>query len=126
MAYRGVEARYGREPGRYVRIRHGGSYSSVYMHLSRFHPNAKVGVEIRQGDIIGYVGKSGNATGYHLHYGLEQAGRYVDPISIQFPTAEPVPTNEWELFASQRGEWLTVLRQGQANLGLQIAGAGGM
>lgn len=121
-----VEARYGREPGRYVRIRHGGSYSSVYMHLSRLHPNAKAGVEVRQGDIIGYVGKSGNATGYHLHYGLEQAGRYVDPISIQFPTAEPVPTNEWELFASQRGEWLTVLRQGQANLGLQIAGAGGM
>lgn len=120
------EARYSAEPGRYVRIRHGGSYSSIYMHLSRFHANSKVGAEVRQGDVIGYVGKSGNATGYHLHYGLEQAGRYVDPIRVQFPVAEPVPAQAWELFGEQRDHWFAVLRDGQAKIDVQIAGAGGL
>ena len=77
-------------PGRYVKVRHGGSYSSVYMHLSRIAEGVRTGAEVRQGQLLGYVGKTGNATGYHLHYGLMQGGRYVDPIRLQMPAADPV------------------------------------
>ncbi len=120
-----VEAGYAPEAGRYVKIRHGGSYSSIYMHFSRFGAGAKVGVEVKQGDIVGYVGKSGNATGYHLHYGLLQGGRYVDPIDLQFPAAEPVPETDWAAFRAQRDQWIDELRQGQAQLDVAIAGGGG-
>lgn len=119
-----AEARYGAEPGRYVRLRHGGSYTTVYMHLSRIEGGIEPGTEVQQGDILGYVGKTGNATGYHLHYGLEQGSRYVDPLRLQFPAADPVPTDHWGRFAAQRDASLEALRSGQTNLTAAVAGAG--
>ncbi len=121
-----AEARYGAEPGRFVRLRHGGSYTSVYMHLSRIENGIAPGTEVKQGAILGYVGKTGNATGYHLHYGLEQGGRYVDPLRLQFPAAAPVPTNHWGRFVAQRDEVIEALRTGQANSAAAVAGAGGL
>ena len=117
-----LEAAYGREPGRYVKIRHGGSYSSVYMHMSRIHDGIKRGAEVKQGQTIGYVGKSGNATGYHLHYGLEQGDRYVDPVRLQLPAAEPIPPSHWDGFVEQRDRWLSKLRAGQASRTAVVAG----
>ncbi len=117
-----LEAGYGREPGRYVKIRHGGSYSSVYMHMSRINEGIKRGVEVRQGQTIGYVGKSGNATGYHLHYGLEQGNQYVDPVRLQLPAADPIPPASWDGFAEQRDRWLSKLRAGQAARTAVVAG----
>ena len=119
-----AEARYGAEPGRFVRLRHGGSYTSVYMHLSRIERGIKSGVEVKQGQILGYVGKTGNATGYHLHYGLEHGSRYVDPLRLQFPAANPVPADHWGRFVAQRDESLEALREGQANRFAAVAGAG--
>ncbi len=119
------EAAYGREPGRYVKIRHGGSYSSVYMHMSRIHSGIKRGVEVKQGQTIGYVGKSGNATGYHLHYGLEQGDRYVDPVRLQLPSADPIPPANWDGFVEQRDRWFNKLRAGQAARTAVVAGGGG-
>jgi len=86
-------------------------------------------MEIRQGQVLGYVGKTGNATGYHLHYGLMQGGRYVDPIRLQMPAADPVSQDSWGEFAGQRDGWLGMLRQGQVRLDVQVqiaGGAGGM
>jgi murein DD-endopeptidase MepM/ murein hydrolase activator NlpD len=120
-----IEAGYGSEPGRYVKIRHGGSYSSVYMHLSRIAEGVRTGVEVRQGQLLGYVGKTGNATGYHLHYGLMQGGRYVDPVRLQMPAADPVRPEVWSGFVEQRDRWLGLLRQGQVGLDVRIAGAAG-
>ncbi len=117
-----LEATYGRESGRYVKIRHGGSYSSVYMHMSRIHDGVKRGVEVKQGQTIGYVGKSGNATGYHLHYGLEQGDRYVDPVRLQLPAADPIPPANWDGFAEQRDRWLQRLRAGQVARTSVVAG----
>jgi len=119
-----TEARYGAEPGRFVRLRHGGSYTSVYMHLSRIEGGIERGAEVKQGQILGYVGKTGNATGYHLHYGLEQGDRYVDPLRLQFPAANPVPADHWGRFVAQRDEVIETLRSGQANRATAIAGAG--
>ena len=117
-----VEAGYGREPGSYVKIRHGGSYSSIYMHMSRIRDGIKRGAEVKQGQTIGYVGKSGNATGYHLHYGLEQGDRYVDPVRLQLPAADPIAPAHWDGFAKQRDHWLNRLRAGQASRTAVVAG----
>jgi murein DD-endopeptidase MepM/ murein hydrolase activator NlpD len=119
-----AEARYGAEPGRYVKLRHGGSYSSVYMHLSRIESGIAPGTEVKQGQVIGYVGKTGNATGYHLHYGLEQGSAYVDPMRLQFPAASPVPSDHWGRFVAQRDAALETLREGQAGRAAAVAGAG--
>ena len=116
-------AGYGREQGRYVKIRHGGSYSSYYLHLSRIESGMRRGVNVRQGDVIGYVGKTGLAAGYHLHYGLKQNGRYVDPLQIQFPAAEPVPANSRQAFVEQRDRSMGALRAGQTRrVTVQVAG----
>lgn len=123
-----LEAGYGAEPGRYVKLRHGGSYSSIYMHMSRIEGGVTRGVEVKQGQVIGYVGKTGTATGYHLHYGLIQGNRYVDPLRLQFPSADPIPASERGRFASQRDEAMERLRSGQSTRTLAVAGggAGGM
>lgn len=121
-----VEAGYGAEPGRYVKIRHGGSYSSIYMHLSRIAEDVTAGTAVSQGEVVGYVGKTGNATGYHLHYGLIQGKTYVDPLRLQFPAADPVPQEHQASFAAQRNRWFAMLRDGQSRLDVQVAGAGGL
>lgn len=121
-----VETAYSGEPGRYVKIRHGGSYSSIYMHLSRYAEGIRPGTAVTQGQVIGYVGKTGNATGYHLHYGLMQGDHYVDPLRLQFPAAEPVPREHWAEFTAQRDHWLGMLHDGQSRRDVQVAGAGGL
>ncbi|MDX2028689.1 MAG: M23 family metallopeptidase [Alphaproteobacteria bacterium] len=72
--------------GRYVRIRHNGSLSTAYGHMSRFAQNMHRGAQVNQGDVIGYVGMSGRATGPHLHYEVQVSGRQVNPMSINLPT----------------------------------------
>ncbi len=119
-----LEARYGAEPGRYVKLRHGGSYSSIYMHLSRIADGVSPGSEVRQGQVLGYVGKTGNATGYHLHYGLLQGGNYVDPLRLQFPAADPVPSEHWGRFVAQRDDAMQRLQDGRATRAAAIAGGG--
>ncbi|MGK9235800.1 peptidoglycan DD-metalloendopeptidase family protein [Inquilinus limosus] len=71
--------------GRYIRLRHNGKLSTAYAHLSRF-ARLKKGARVRQGDVIGYVGSSGMATGPHLHYEVLVAGSQVNPLSVDLPT----------------------------------------
>jgi murein DD-endopeptidase MepM/ murein hydrolase activator NlpD len=67
--------------GRHVEIDHGGDLVSAYSHLSRIHPAARVGHKVERGQIIGYVGSSGRATGPHLHFAIFENGRYVNPMT---------------------------------------------
>jgi len=77
--------------GNAVEIRHGGSVTTLYAHLSGFAKGIKAGTRVRQGDPIGYVGSSGYATGPHLHYEFKMAGVHQDPMRVALPKAEPVP-----------------------------------
>ncbi len=70
-------ATYGSAAGYYVKINHLDGYSSIYMHMTNYVVSA--GQNVSQGQLIGYVGKSGVATGYHLHFGISYNGAYVNP-----------------------------------------------
>jgi len=76
--------------GNVVVIRHQGTYSTLYGHLSRFAPELKTGARVGQGDTIGYVGMTGWATGPHLHYEFRVADQPRDPLTIALPTAQPI------------------------------------
>ncbi len=79
-----------KESGRIVRIRHNSVYETAYMHLSRFGNGIKPGVYVKQGDIIGYVGMSGLATGPHLDFRFYLNGSPIDPLKVKAPPVEPI------------------------------------
>lgn len=74
--------------GNYVKIKHNNTYSTQYLHMSRRAVN--VGQKVKQGDIIGYVGSTGLATGPHVCYRFWYNGKQVDPYAIKLPAAEPI------------------------------------
>jgi murein DD-endopeptidase MepM/ murein hydrolase activator NlpD len=69
--------------GRYIRIRHNSEYSTAYGHMSRFLKGLARGAKVRQGDVIGYVGATGLATGPHLHYEILKHGTQINPLSAK-------------------------------------------
>ncbi len=76
--------------GNYVRIKHNGVYTTVYMHLSKFGKGIKQGVYVKQGDVIGYVGSTGLSTGPHLDFRFYKNGQAIDPLKVEAPPVEPV------------------------------------
>ena len=86
--------------GRVVYVRHGRKYTTVYGHLSRFGAIHK-GSYVKMGQVIGYIGKSGWATGPHLHYEFRINNHHVDPLRVKFPDASPVPRKYLVRFRQQ-------------------------
>ena len=91
--------------GNQIALRHGGSYETHYLHLSRFAAGLKVGDRVRQKEVIGYVGTTGLSTGPHLDYRVRRAGTWVNPVKEAFPRAEQLPAQFAAKFAEYRG-WL--------------------
>ena len=87
-----------------MRIEHGGKLTSAYGHLSRLAPLIKEGVTVERGQVIGYVGATGLATGPHLHYALERDGSYVDPMRMTAAVDPPVPVAARRLFDRVQSE----------------------
>jgi murein DD-endopeptidase MepM/ murein hydrolase activator NlpD len=86
------EAGYTPNNGRYVKIKHNATYASGYLHFSAIADGIRAGVAVQQGDVIGYVGSTGLATGAHLCYRFWRNGVPVDPLREQLPdTSEPLP-----------------------------------
>ncbi len=90
--------------GRTVRVKHAGGYESEYMHMSAIAGGIAAGARVGQGELLGYVGMTGTATGPHLHYGLRRNGDYVNPITAHqnLPPGEPVPTAMRASFLAER------------------------
>jgi murein DD-endopeptidase MepM/ murein hydrolase activator NlpD len=76
--------------GNVIELRHHGAYTTLYAHLSRFAPQVKPGARVQQGEIIGYVGATGWATGPHLHYEFRINDEARDPLTIAMPSAGPM------------------------------------
>ncbi len=90
--------------GQAVTLKHGGAFSTLYGHLSRFHPGLRVGSHVEQGQVIGYVGATGLATGPHLHYELQVNGRHQNPITFKFPGATPLAPEHKQTFLRNAGQ----------------------
>jgi murein DD-endopeptidase MepM/ murein hydrolase activator NlpD len=83
-------ASYDRSNGYWVKIRHNSTYTTGYLHLSRFAKGVRPGKRVKQGDVIGYVGSTGLSTGPHLHYHFWKHGVPIDARSVDLPPSEPV------------------------------------
>ncbi|AZQ60922.1 hypothetical protein EI427_01435 [Flammeovirga pectinis] len=86
-----VAAQYSKYNGNYVKVRHNSVYTTQYLHMSKIKKGIRRGVKIKQGDIIGYVGKTGLATGAHLCYRFWKNGKQVDPRRQEIPSSDPLP-----------------------------------
>lgn len=76
--------------GNYLKIRHNSTYTTTYMHLNGFAKGIQKGSKVKQGDLIGYVGSTGISTGPHLDFRLNKNGTYINPLTFNPPSAEPV------------------------------------
>ena len=76
--------------GRMVRIRHKNAYETMYLHLRSFGPGIRRGARVKSGEIVGYVGSSGDSTGPHLDYRITRNGSYLNPLSAKFDPVEPL------------------------------------
>jgi murein DD-endopeptidase MepM/ murein hydrolase activator NlpD len=95
--------------GNTVQLRHTGNYQTMYLHLSRIA--VRRGARVDQGQVIGYVGATGLATGPHLDFRVRQRGRFVNPARVVFPPQPPVPQDELASFHRVRAEFQSRLDQ---------------
>jgi len=98
--------------GNLVKVRHENGFVSYYSHLSRFAKGLKVGQQVRQKQVIGYVGSSGLATGPHVCFRIAKEGRYIDPMRVASPIGPPVPAEQKPQFAAARDVLLAELDAG--------------
>ena len=89
--------------GKTVLLAHGNGYTTLYAHLSRYAKGIRRGARVRQGQVIGYVGSTGIATGPHLHYEFRINGVHRDPLTVELPPAAPLDTRELKKFRQAIG-----------------------
>ena len=103
--------------GRMVRIRHKNAYETMYLHLRSFGPGIRSGARIKSGDIVGYVGSSGDSTGPHLDYRITRNGSYLNPLSAKFDPVEPLGQEPLEDFKRQIEKYRWLLAEPLAFIG---------
>ena len=84
--------------GKTIVLTHGNGYTTLYAHLSRYAKGARKGKQVRQGQLIGYVGSTGISTGPHLHYEFRINGVHRDPLTVALPRAAPLDKKEMKRF----------------------------
>ncbi len=104
-----TEARYGQYNGNYVKIRHNGTYTTQYLHMQKIKTGIRPGVRVKQGDIIGFVGSTGLATGPHVCYRFWKGGEQVDHRREKIPSVGPIPTQYFADFSVQRDDMMMAL-----------------
>ena len=92
--------------GKAVTIRHTRGYETSYNHLSRFGSGARAGARVKQGDVIGFVGETGLATGPHLDFRVKKNGVWVDPQKEKYVAGDPIPPREREAYRALLQKWL--------------------
>lgn len=95
--------------GNAVVLAHANGFTTRYGHMSRFAAGVRVGSRVSQGDVIGYVGMTGLATGPHLHYEMIRSGRHVDPLAVDLPNGDPVPAEVMDRWTAELTPRLALL-----------------
>jgi len=114
IIWRGTKGGYGRT----IIIQHGGNITTLYGHMNGYKSGLSTGSRVKQGQVIGYVGKSGLATGPHLHYEFRVNGVHKNPETVELPQAEPVPASERAAFEKQASQLIALLDSGDTKLAL--------
>ena len=87
--------------GKYIRIRHNNGYKTAYAHLSNYKKGISKGVRVNQGEVIGYVGSTGNSTGPHLHYEIIFQNKHINPLKLKLPSGKILEGKELEKFKKE-------------------------
>jgi murein DD-endopeptidase MepM/ murein hydrolase activator NlpD len=119
VIFRGVKGGY----GNVVELAHSNGITTLYAHMSRFAREVGVGDRVAQGKVIGYVGKTGLATGPHVHYEYRVNGVYKNPARVTVPKADPIPANLMEDFRAKTAPLLADL-DAPADEPVRVARAG--
>ena len=101
-----VEAQFSKYNGNYVKVKHNSTYTTQYLHMQKIASGVRRGVQVQQGQVIGYVGSTGLATGPHVCYRFWQNGRQVDALRVKLPPAEPVKEEYKELYEQTRDKMM--------------------
>jgi murein DD-endopeptidase MepM/ murein hydrolase activator NlpD len=106
-----VSAGWAGDGGQQIRIRHNKTYETYYLHLSRFAPGIRAGASVSQGQVIGFVGATGAATGPHLDFRIKRSGTFVNPVleRQRMPPGEPIPSSLLPAFIDARDRALADL-----------------
>jgi murein DD-endopeptidase MepM/ murein hydrolase activator NlpD len=105
VSFEGVRGGYGNA----IVLSHSNDVSTLYGHMSRFARDIHVGSHVQQGEVIGYVGMTGLATGPHLHYEYLMNGVHMDPQTVKLPGADPLPADAFGRFRAQTAAYLAAL-----------------
>ncbi len=90
--------------GKYIRIRHNGTYATAYAHLNGYARGVRQGKRVRQGQVIGYVGSTGRSTGPHLHYEIHRDGKPINPLGLKLPSGEKLAGDRLAAFQVMRSD----------------------
>jgi len=103
---------YTRANGNYIKIRHNGGYESIYLHMNGFARGMRNGLRLSQGQVIGYVGSTGLATGPHLCFRMRKNGAPINPARIKAPASAPVSAENMPQFQAQIAPHLASFHDG--------------
>ncbi len=88
--------------GKYIRLKHNNGYETAYGHMSAYAKGIEPGKRVRQGQVIGFVGSTGQSTGAHVHYEILVNGRFVDPMRIRLPRGRSLEGQQMAAFEKER------------------------
>jgi len=106
-----VEAKFTSANGNYVKIKHNGTYTTQYLHMSKIGKGITAGTRVSQGQVIGYVGSTGLATGPHLCFRFWKHGNQVDWLKEKIPPSEPISNQNRDAFMVKKDEAIQLLAQ---------------
>lgn len=109
-----IEASWSGNYGRTVGLRHDRDYVTGYSHLERIAPEMTLGARVRKGQIIGYVGRTGLATGHHLHFSMVKNGSFVDPLTAQIPSSPSLQSQTLHILQASANEIVRTLVTAEA------------
>jgi len=114
-AGRVIARSFNRGHGNFVKIRHNGTFETLYAHMSRFAKGVNVGTVVRQGQIIGYSGSTGLSTGPHLHYEIIKNGQHVNPMTVKLPAINNLDAANKKIFLEHKDKLNNVIESLKTN-----------
>ena len=97
-----IRARWCGGGGNCIKIKHNSTYQTIYAHMKNFARGIREGVRVKQGQIIGFVGSTGNSTGPHLHYEVVENGKKINSQKLKLPSGKILRNKERKLFEVEK------------------------